>query len=258
MLWHYRQRIYLVMCGGAKEWGSPSNGLELRGAGHGLWALAAIGIGHGRAKEAGTSRRRPKPVVSLAGRQGQGARAIPMSRWTTRLWTPRTRARPRGGARMSRQAGSRHGVQDPRPGGNSSMTQGRTILARRVRVRAKMARFCARDRESEVSEEEPPPSRANKATKRVAIVSYDEKPGIQASQRSTRVASHKRGSTRPSRGYRVTKRHGTMSLLAGIRLITGKVHALVQRPPTQREHIEFPNVSTAAFRPSTANQADPR
>jgi hypothetical protein len=57
------------------------------------------------------------------------------------------------------------------------------------------------------------PCRSKKPSK-VAIISYDEKPGVQAP-----------ACTRPSRG---NKRHGTLSLLAGIDLLTGKVHALVK------------------------------
>ena len=55
-------------------------------------------------------------LVGVAGvRQGQGAR---LSAWAVdhaAFGTSRTRARPDGGARMSRQTGSRHGVQDRNP-----------------------------------------------------------------------------------------------------------------------------------------------
>ena len=49
------------------------------------------------------------------------------------------------------------------------------------------------------------------------------------------------------------KRHGTLSLLAGIDLLTGKVHALVQgAPPQPRVHIEFLKLLDAAYPASTA------
>ena len=51
------------------------------------------------------------------------------------------------------------------------------------------------------------------------------------------------------------KRHGTVSLLAGIDLLTGKVHALVrERHPLarSREFIEFLKLLDAAYPASTA------
>lgn len=91
-----------------------------------------------------------------------------------------------------------------------------------------------------------------KATTRVAIVSYDEKPGIQAiattapdlppvpSVHATFARDHE---------YR---RHGTLSLLAGIDLLTGKVHALVRDRHRSREFIEFLKLLDAAYPPRTA------
>jgi transposase len=48
------------------------------------------------------------------------------------------------------------------------------------------------------------------------------------------------------------KRHGTLSLLAGIDLLTGKVHALVRDRHRSREFIEFLNCLDAAYPASTA------
>jgi len=73
----------------------------------------------------------------------------------------------------------------------------------------------------------------------VAIVSYDEKPGIQAV--ATTAAD-----LPPQPGVHATfarddeyKRHRTVSLLARIDLLTGKVHALVRDRHCSREFIEF-------------------
>jgi len=86
----------------------------------------------------------------------------------------------------------------------------------------------------------------------VAIVSYDEKPGIQAiattapdlppvpSVYATFARDHE------------YKRHGTLSLLAGIDLLTGKVHALVRDRHRSREFIEFLKLLDAAYPTSTA------
>jgi transposase len=48
------------------------------------------------------------------------------------------------------------------------------------------------------------------------------------------------------------KRHGTLSLLAGIDLLTGKVHALVRDRHRSREFIEFLRLLDAAYPASTA------
>jgi hypothetical protein len=68
---------------------------------------------------------------------------------------------------------------------------------------------------------------SNKKATEVAIISYNEKPGIQAIATTAPDLP-------PEPGVHATfarefeyKRHGTVSLLAGIDLVTGKVHALV-------------------------------
>jgi hypothetical protein len=48
------------------------------------------------------------------------------------------------------------------------------------------------------------------------------------------------------------KRHGTLSLLAGIDLLTGKVHALVKDRHRSREFIEFLKLLDAAYPADTA------
>jgi hypothetical protein len=72
----------------------------------------------------------------------------------------------------------------------------------------------------------------------IAVVSYDEKPGIQA---IGTIAPDRR----PVPGSHPTicrdheyKRHGTVTLMAGIDLLTGQVHALVQDRHRSREFIE--------------------
>jgi transposase len=86
----------------------------------------------------------------------------------------------------------------------------------------------------------------------VAIVSYDEKPGVQAI-----------GTTAPdlppvpSRHACVARdheyvRHGTLSLLAGIDLLTGVVHASVEERHRSREFVAFLQKLDAAYPPATA------
>jgi transposase len=86
----------------------------------------------------------------------------------------------------------------------------------------------------------------------VAIVSYDEKPGIQAIATTAPDLP-------PAPGVHATfareheyRRHGTVSLLAGIDLVTGKVHALVKGRHRSREFIEFLKLLDTAYPAATA------
>ena len=82
----------------------------------------------------------------------------------------------------------------------------------------------------------------------MAIVSYDEKPGVQAiATTATGPAARARRATPPSRRDHEYKRHGTLSLLAGIDLVTGKVHALVKDRHRSREFVEFLKLLDAAY-----------
>jgi transposase len=86
----------------------------------------------------------------------------------------------------------------------------------------------------------------------VAIVSYDEKPGIQAIATTAPDLPPKPGAHASlARDYEY-KRHGTLSLLAGIDLLTGQVHALVKDRHRSREFIEFLKLLDAAYPADTA------
>jgi hypothetical protein len=67
-------------------------------------------------------------------------------------------------------------------------------------------------------------SKANKAGKAVAIISYDEKPGIQAIATTAPDLPPEPGVHATFARDHEYKRHGTLSLLAGIDLLTGRVH----------------------------------
>jgi len=86
----------------------------------------------------------------------------------------------------------------------------------------------------------------------VAVISYDEKPGIQA---IGAVAPDLRPvpGTHPtiSRDHEY-KRHGTVTLMAGIDLLTGQVRAFVKDRHRSREFIEFLNMLDAAYPTGTA------
>ncbi len=86
----------------------------------------------------------------------------------------------------------------------------------------------------------------------VAIVSYDEKPGIQAIATTAPdlpPEPGKHATFARDHGY---KRHGTVSLLAGIDLLTGQVHALVKDRHRSCEFIEFLQLLDAAYPAHTA------
>src|SRR6202165_4396260 len=94
--------------------------------------------------------------------------------------------------------------------------------------------------------------KAKKPGKPVTIVSYDEKPGIQAIATTAPDLPPVPGTYATfARDYEY-KRHGTLRLLAGIDLLTGKVHALVKELHRSREFIEFLKLLDAAYPASTA------
>src|ERR1700758_762751 len=66
---------------------------------------------------------------------------------------------------------------------------------------------------------------ARKPSEAVAVISYDEKPGIQAIATTAPDLPPEPGVHPAFARDHEYKRHGTPSLLAGIDLLTGKVHA---------------------------------
>jgi transposase len=86
----------------------------------------------------------------------------------------------------------------------------------------------------------------------VAIISYDEKPGIQAIANTAPDLPPAPGMHPALAREFEYKRHGTVSLLAGIDLISGKVHALVRDRHRSREFIEFLKLLDAAYPVDTA------
>ena len=86
----------------------------------------------------------------------------------------------------------------------------------------------------------------------VAIVSYDEKPGIQATANTAPDLPPEPGVQRAFARDHEYKRYGTVSLLARIDLLTGQVHALVRDRHRSREFIEFLKLVDAAYPTHTA------
>ena len=81
----------------------------------------------------------------------------------------------------------------------------------------------------------------------VAIISYDEKPGIQATATTAPDLPPEPGAHPTFARDQEYKRLGTVSLLAGIDLLTGQVHALVKDRHRSREFIQFLRLIDAAY-----------
>jgi len=92
----------------------------------------------------------------------------------------------------------------------------------------------------------------NKRNDAVAVISYDEKPGIQAIATTAPDLPPEPGMYATFARDHEYKRHGTVTLLAGIDLLTGKVHALVKDRHRSREFIEFLRLLDAAYPTDTA------
>ena len=86
----------------------------------------------------------------------------------------------------------------------------------------------------------------------VAVISYDEKPGIQALATTAPDLPPKPGIYPTFARDHEYKRNGTVTLMAGIDLITGKVHALVKDRHRSREFVEFLTLLDAAYSADTA------
>jgi transposase len=113
----------------------------------------------------------------------------------------------------------------------------------------KMAQILCVYKEVEILKET---AASKEPTGAVAIISYDEKPGVQAIGVTAPDLPPEPGVHATFARDHEYKRHGTLSLLAGIDLITGKVHALVEERHRSREFIEFLQLLDAAYPASTA------
>jgi len=86
----------------------------------------------------------------------------------------------------------------------------------------------------------------------VAIISYDEKPGLQAIATTSPDLPPEPGVHPTFARDHEYRRHGTVTLLAGIDLLRGKVHALVKDRHRSREFIDFLKLLDTAYPAHTA------
>src|ERR1022692_2184130 len=117
--------------------------------------------------------------------------------------------------------------------------------------KAKMAEVLCIYREVKIIKETAAAAK-QKPSDAAAIVSYDEKPGIQAIATTAPDLSPEPGLHATFARDHEYKRNGTVSLLAGIDLLTGKVHALVRDRHRSRDFIEFLKLIDAAYPTHTA------
>jgi transposase len=193
-------------------------------------------------------------VVSLACRKAKDL-GYPHELWTTRLL-----------ARHAREHGPKAGH-----GCLSALVQGtvckildaqdvkphkvRYYLERRdPNFKAKMAQVLCVYRQVEVLKKQA--AKEGRPNDKVAIVSYDEKPGIQAIATTAPDLPPEPGAHATVTREFEYKRHGTVSLLAGIDLVTGQVHALVKERHRSREFVEFLELVDAAY-PTHCDSVDP-
>jgi len=94
--------------------------------------------------------------------------------------------------------------------------------------------------------------RESHAASNVAIISYDEKPGIQAIGTTAPDLPPQPASHPTFARDHEYKRHGTLSLLAGIDLLTGQVHASIEDRHRSREFVGFLEKLDAAYPADTA------
>jgi hypothetical protein len=117
--------------------------------------------------------------------------------------------------------------------------------------KAKMAEVLCVYRQVKIIKETAAASK-KKPSDAVAIVSYDEKPGIQAIATTAPDLPPEPSAHATFARDHEYKRYGTVSLLAGIDLLAGAVHALVKDCHRSREFIEFLKLLDAAYPAHTA------
>jgi len=191
-------------------------------------------------------------LVSLACRKAKDL-GYPHELWTTRLL-----------ARHAREHGPREGhgcLANLAQGTVCKILDQEEVKPHKVRYyleqrdpdfAEKMAEVLCVYRQVKILKKAAAAPKKKKPSEAVAIISYDEKPGIQAIATTAPDLPPEPGVYATFAREHEYKRHGTVSLLAGIDLVTGKVHALVKDRHRSREFIEFLKLLDAAYPAQTA------
>jgi transposase len=193
-------------------------------------------------------------VVALACRKAKEL-GYPHEMWTTRLLAGHVRKHgpAEGHACLSRLAqGTVCKILDAQ---EVKPHKVRYYLERRdPEFKAKMAQVLCVYREVKILKKAAAAAtkKNKKPSEAMTVISYDEKPGIQAIATTAPDLPPEPGVHPTFTREFEYKRYGTVSLLAGIDLITGKVHALVKDRHRSREFIEFLKLVDAAYPSHTA------
>jgi len=192
-------------------------------------------------------------VVALACRKAKEL-GYPHEMWTTRLLAGHVRKHgpAEGHACLSRLAQGTVKILDAQ---EIKAHKVRYYLERRdPEFKAKMAQVLCVYREVKILKKAAAAAakKNQKPSEAMTVISYDEKPGIQAIATTAPDLPPEPGVHPAFAREFEYKRHGTVSLLAGIDLITGKVHALVKDRHRSREFIEFLKLVDAAYPTHTA------
>jgi len=193
-------------------------------------------------------------VVALACRKAKEL-GYPHEVWTTRLLADHARAHgpAEGHSCLSELAqGTVCKILDAQ---EVKPHKVRYYLERRdPQFKAKMARvLCVYSKVNVLKKAAAAATKKNrKPSEAVTVISFDEKPGIQAIATTAPDLPPEPGVHSTFTREFEYKRHGTVSLLAGIDLVTGKVHALVTDRHRSREFIDFLKLVDAAYPTHTA------
>jgi transposase len=187
-------------------------------------------------------------LVSLACDKAKD-HGYPHELWTTRLLARHAREHAPAEGHNALPSWSGYVVQHTQSGGGRTR---RYYLERRdPEFKRKMAEVLLVYREVKLIKEAAAAAK-QAPSDAVAIISYDEKPGIQAIATTAPDLPPVPGVHATFARDHEYKRHGTVSLLAGIDLLTGQVHALVKDRHRSREFIEFLKLLDAAYPAHTA------
>src|SRR5258707_13557644 len=213
------------------------------------WRRSMIGRGPARGRRS-PSRPRHGLLTSPAARAKE--LGYPHELWTTRLL-----------ARHAREHGPAQGhtcLAKLAQGTLCNILKEQEIKPNKVRYylerrdpefKAKMAEVLCVYREVKLIKETASAAK-QKPSDAVAIISYDEKPGIQAIATTGPDLPPEPGTHATFARDHEYKRHGTVSLLVGIDFLTGKVHALGKDRHRSREFIEVLKVLDTVYPAHTA------
>ena len=213
------------------DWGEPTDGDALLEARRGLGVLAALDDRPRAGRDAG-DHAGGEGLAGGAGLRKADEFGYPHELWTTRLLAAHARDHGPAAGHPSLAKLAQGTVCKILAAHEVKPHKVRYYLERRdPEFEPKMAEVLCVYREVEMRRA----AGGGANAREFAVVSYDEKPGIQAIGTTAPDLPPVPGTIRLSRDHEY-KRHGTVTLMAGIDLLTGQVHALVKSVIASRIH----------------------